>query len=281
MGAADGDVEVAAVLAEAGRDMVADRKQVALLVLRADLERAQGGSRQPAVVVLGAGGDRIEQQGGLQGLPRRHQRRAVGVFDAGDEAFGVPAVAGFVRIANAALLDHPQQRRHLLCAAAESNADYPDLRLRIFPQPGFRLHAQLEIRRFHALVEGMGEAPVPEPFGRSQHAVLGERAFDIAAGDVCDARGFQVADLLVDPGDRAPVLGLVVVQTVAGAVERGDEQALVRVVAAHEHRHAKLLQRGVRASIAVQIVPIGGIGVAARGPSDGAHVLASVLSRSG
>src|SRR3546814_11676903 len=74
--AANGDVEKAIALAEAGFKQVGGLELVATLVLCGDLERRHHGGRQAAIVFLDAGGHGVEQQRCLHGLSGWDQRRS-------------------------------------------------------------------------------------------------------------------------------------------------------------------------------------------------------------
>src|SRR3546814_3176103 len=73
--AANGDVEKAIALAEAGFKQVGGLELVATLVLCGDLERRHHGGRQAAIVFLDAGGHGVEQQRCLHGLSGWDQDR--------------------------------------------------------------------------------------------------------------------------------------------------------------------------------------------------------------
>ncbi len=250
-------VVVAAALAEARRQVGAGREQVAPLVLGGDLQGRQGGGRQAPVVFAHAGGHRVEQQRRLRGPARFDQQGTVGVADAGYQVLAVDRVTGAIGVPQATLVHQSLQGGHLFGAAAEAHAGHPNLRLRVFLQPCLGLRAQLEVRRLHPLVEGVAEAAVPKPGRGLPHPGLGEGAFDVAAGDVADTIVLELADLLGDVRHHTPVLGLVIEQAVAGTVQGGDEQPLVRVIGVQQHRDAHVRQRRLGLAVAVQVLRIG------------------------
>src|SRR3546814_19104265 len=98
--------------AEIGFDQVGGLELVAALVLGGDLERRQHRGRQAPVVFLDAGGDGIEQQGGLYGLAWRHQWRPC-VLDILDQAVLVIGVLGAGRVLDAAFLDQDRKSTRL------------------------------------------------------------------------------------------------------------------------------------------------------------------------
>ncbi len=91
-------------------------------------------ARRPRVVVpRHAGGDRIEQQHRLRGLPRRHQRwmRALD----GDVAVRVAAEVEVVGVGDAVPVDQARQPGHQHRTTAVAGFDDADLRVRIQALP--------------------------------------------------------------------------------------------------------------------------------------------------
>src|SRR3546814_914832 len=176
MCAANGDVEKAIALAEAGFDQVGGLELVAPLVLGCDLQRGHHLRWQAAVVFLDAGGYRVVQKCGLYGLAWWHQWR-LGVLDVLDQAVSVIDVLCLLRTLDAAFLDHAKQCRHLFRAAAETETDNADLRVGVLPEPVFGLLAELVVRCLYAPFEGVAADAIDVTQDR---VVLGEGAFDIA-----------------------------------------------------------------------------------------------------
>ena len=199
----------------------------------------------------------------------------------GDQVFvsHVTYYLGVQWVADAALFDHALQCRHFLGAAAEADTGHTDLRLRIFVNPYFGLLAKLVVCRFYTLLERMSVPSIQQRFRFAQRPILGEGAFDVIAGYVFDALPVQQTNLIINLCDGAPVLRLVIEPAVAGAVQRGDVQALVRVVGMQQHRYTHPVQIRLSLPVSVQVVLVGGVGIyAAKSFSYSAHGRSSLMS---
>jgi hypothetical protein len=208
--------------------------------MRFELQARQHRRRQAAVVLVGlAAADRVEQAHRLRHLAGRHQRGDVGVVaeHLAQVVLGLAVVAAGIagRVLDAALFDQGGEAGGLFRAAAEADRDQADLRLRVLFQPTRRLIDEPSVHLLQAPFVGVSGGLVVVT---RRPTLLGAGPGHVADPDALMAALIERVDLVAQVADVGQRVGAVGV--VAGAVEGGDEQALVRVVGVQEHRHAQV-----------------------------------------
>ncbi|MGG6462959.1 hypothetical protein ABE093_09630 [Solilutibacter silvestris] len=150
-------------------------------------------------------------------------------------------------IADTAFFDHPIQRGYFFRTTTETDTGDADSGFGVLINPDFGLFAQFEIGSLDTLVEAVG---APTIDSARKKAVLSSDALFVSADDVLI---FCLDDLIMDLGDGAPMFGGILAHAVAGAIERGDVQALMRIVGVQQDRHLQFSQLIARCFVLLQI----------------------------